>query len=129
MTSPGLWLCYFFTATIHDLIEFCFRYNLSRRYCNNRDNLIDCLVGIQRHMPRETEPCAPKCLEIRLKTWERRTFRLFSLVSFPFENIHQDRSRNARNVSVERQRIFCRKRSNRIQHQCLRERAALKEKH
>ena len=57
---------------------------------------------------------------------KKRLFRLFSLVSFLLENKRQNRPKDAKDVSVERQRIFQR---NRIQHLCLREGASVKEKH
>jgi hypothetical protein len=49
---------------------------------------------------------------------ETRLLRLFSLVSFLLENKRQNRPKDAKDVSVERQRKFHR---NRIQHLCLRE--------
>jgi hypothetical protein len=61
------------------------------------------------------------------RTWgEKRLFRVFSSVSFLLENKRRNRPKDARTVSVERQRIFHR---NRIQHQCLRERASVQEKY
>jgi hypothetical protein len=58
--------------------------------------------------------------------WRFKKAVLKCVFSFLLENKRRNRPKDARTVSVERQRIFHR---NRIQHQCLRERASVQEKH
>jgi hypothetical protein len=69
---------------------------------------------------------SPMWLNLSKKLGNKGLFRCFSLISFLWKNKEQNRSRNARNLSVGRHRIF---RRNWIQRQCSLERTAVRGKH